>query len=123
MKLLLDTHVFLWWEAKDRRLSEDFRSAIASSGNEVFVSAATVWEIAIKRNIGKLKFAGSAYNAVVRHGFQHLAITSEHAEWAGSMHELHRDPFDRMLIAQADREDMRLVTDDPQIRQYPVRLL
>jgi len=123
MKLLLDTHVFLWWEAKDPRLSEDFQTAIASSANEIFVSAATVWEIAIKRSIGKLKFAGSAHNAVLRHGFQHLPITSTHAEWAGSMHELHRDPFDRMLIAQARQEEMTLVTDDSLIRQYPVRLL
>jgi PIN domain nuclease of toxin-antitoxin system len=120
MKLLLDTHVFLWWEFKDSHLPEAFVAAIESPKNEVFVSAATVWEIAIKRSIGKLKFAGSAHNAVVRHGFQHLAITSAHAEWAGSMPELHRDPFDRMLIAQAKHEDLILVTKDELILRNPV---
>jgi PIN domain nuclease of toxin-antitoxin system len=120
MKLLLDTHVFLWWETNDPHLPEDFGAAIASSANDVFVSAATIWEIAIKRSIGKLQFAGSAHNAVVRHGFQHLSITSAHAEWAGSMPDRHRDPFDRMLIAQADHERLVLMTVDEQVRSYPI---
>jgi PIN domain nuclease of toxin-antitoxin system len=121
MKLLLDTHVFLWWDAKDPQLPEDYRAAIAAPANDVFVSAVSVWEIAIKRSVGKLKFAGSAHNAVVRHGFQHLPITSEHAEWAGSMPERHRDPFDRMLVAQADHEKLVLMTVDSQVLSYPVR--
>ncbi len=120
MKLLLDTHVFLWWDANDPHLPEEYAAAIASPTNEIFVSAATVWEIAIKRSIGKLKFTGSALNAVERHGFQHLSITSAHAESAGSMPELHRDPFDRMLVAQANQENLILVTVDPQISRYPV---
>jgi PIN domain nuclease of toxin-antitoxin system len=120
VRLLLDTHAFLWWDAKDPHLPEQFRTAIASPENDVFVSAATVWEIAIKRTIGKLNFAGSASNAVIRHRFQPLSITPQHAEWAGSMPELHRDPFDRMLIAQAQHEGMILVTMDPQILGYQV---
>lgn len=120
MKLLLDTHAFLWWDAKDPHLPEEFRTAIASPENDVFVSAATVWEIAIKRTLGKLKFVGSANNALIRHGFQPLSITPQHAEWAGSMQDLHRDPFDRVLIAQAQNEGMTLVTLDEQILRYPV---
>jgi PIN domain nuclease of toxin-antitoxin system len=112
--------VLLWWDARDPQLQEDHRDAVASPSNDVFVSAATVWEIAIKRSLGKLKFAGSANNAVVRHGFQPLVITFEHAEWAGSMTALHRDPFDRMLVAQSKLEGLILVTVDPQILRYPV---
>ena len=120
MKLLLDTHAFLWWDAADPRLPERFRTAIASPENEVFVSAASVWEIAIKRTSGKLNFAGSASDAVVKHRFQPLSITPQHAEWAGLMPDVHRDPFDRMLIAQAQQDGMILVTVDPQILRYQV---
>lgn len=121
MRLLLDTHIFLWADVDDPRLSQDFRRAIASPQNEVLVSAVTVWEISIKRSSGKLTFAGSISRAVAEHPkFQALPITPEHAEWAGDLPDLHRDPFDRLLVAQAQLEGLTLVTLDEQILRYQV---
>lgn len=120
MKLLLDTHVFLWWDSADSHLLETFRSAIASRKNEVYVSAATVWEIAIKCASGKLKFQGSASKAIEEHGFVPMPITVENAEWAGSLPQIHRDPFDRLLVAQAQLEGLTLVSVDEQILRYQV---
>jgi PIN domain nuclease of toxin-antitoxin system len=120
MRLLLDTHAFLWWDSKDARLPDGHRLAIASPQNQVFVSALTVWEIAIKRASGKLGFQASAAKAIEEHGFLSLPITVEHAEWAGSLPQLHRDPFDRLLVAQAQLEGLVLVTVDEQILRYQV---
>jgi len=120
MKLLLDTHAFLWWDSGDAHLPETLRSAIASPRNEVYVSAVTVWEIAIKRASGKLNFLASAAKAIEDHGFLPLAITVEHAECAGALPQLHRDPFDRLLVAQAQLEGLVLVTVDEQILRYQV---
>jgi len=94
--------------------------AIASPQNQVYVSAVTVWEIAIKRALGKLKFAGSAGIAIAEDGFVPLPITVEQAEWAGRLPPLHRDPFDRLLVAQAHLEGLVLVTVDEQILRYQV---
>lgn len=120
MDLLLDTHAFLWWDAKDPKLPADLRDAIAWADNRVFVSAVTVWEIAIKRASGKLTFAGSPVAAIKRQSFLPLSITAEHAEWAGQLPQLHRDPFDRLLVAQAHLEGLMLVTVDDQILRYQV---
>lgn len=120
MKLLLDTHVLLWWDSGDRHLPEVLRSAIASPKNDIFVSAVTVWEIAIKRASGKLAFLGSASKAIQQHGFESLPITVEDAEAAGSLPQLHRDPFDRLLVAQAQLEGLVLVSVDEQILKYKV---
>ncbi len=120
MKLLLDTHVFLWWETGEARLSSAFHDAISWPGNPVYVSAATVWEIAIKRATGKLAFRGSAVRAIEKHGFSALPVTVEHAERAGSLPRRHRDPFDRLLVAQAQMEGLTLVTVDEQILRYQV---
>lgn len=120
MKLLLDTHAFLWWDSRDVHLPSVLRSVIASAQNQVFVSAVSVWEIAIKRTSGKLVFGASAAKAIVDHGFFPLPITAEHAEWAGSLPQLHRDPFDRLLVAQAHLEGLTLVTVDEQILRYHV---
>jgi PIN domain nuclease of toxin-antitoxin system len=120
MKLLLDTHAFLWWDSDDDHLLESFRSAIASPQNQVFISAVTVWEIAIKRSLGKLIFGRGLGKAIEDHGFTALPITVEHAEWAGSLPQLHRDPFDRLLVAQAQLEGLVLVTVDDQILKYAV---
>jgi PIN domain nuclease of toxin-antitoxin system len=120
MKLLLDTHVFLWWDAKDVRLPEIFRTAIAASRNQIFVSAVTVWEIAIKRASGKLIFGKSVSQSIEINRFIPLPITVEQAEWAGGLPTLHRDPFDRLLVAQAQLEGLVLVTVDEQILRYPV---
>jgi PIN domain nuclease of toxin-antitoxin system len=120
MKLLLDTHAFLWWDSNDSCLPATLHAAIGSPGNEVYVSAVTVWEIAIKRASGKLIFGASAAKAIEAHGFLPLPITVGHAEWAGGLPQLHRDPFDRLLVAQAQMEGLVLVTVDAQILRYQV---
>ncbi|MGA2219704.1 MAG: type II toxin-antitoxin system VapC family toxin [Terracidiphilus sp.] len=120
MKLLLDTHAFLWWDSNDSNLPEALRLAIASPQNEIFVSAVTVWEIAIKRASAKLTFVGAAANAIQTHGFLPLPISVDHAEAAGALEQLHRDPFDRLLVAQARLEGLVLVTVDEKILRYPV---
>jgi PIN domain nuclease of toxin-antitoxin system len=120
LKLLLDTHAFVWWDAKDAHLPERMREAIASAENQIFVSAVSVWEIAIKRAAGKLIFGGSIASVVEAHGFQSLPILVTHAEWAGSLDRIHNDPFDRMLVAQAQLEGLVLVTADNHILRYQV---
>jgi PIN domain nuclease of toxin-antitoxin system len=121
MRLLLDTHVFLWSETNDARLPKDLHSAVNSAQNQVFVSAATAWEIAIKRASGKLAFGGSVAEAIQRQpDFHPLSVTLEHAEYAGGLPLIHRDPFDRLLVAQAHLEGLTLVTVDPQILRYQV---
>lgn len=120
MKLLLDTHAFLWWDSNDALLPDGLRAAIASPQNQVLVSAVTVWEIAIKRALGKLVFGQGLGKAIEDYGFAALPITVEHAEWAGSLPQLHRDPFDRLLVAQAQLEGLVLVTVDEQIVRYAV---
>jgi PIN domain nuclease of toxin-antitoxin system len=120
MKLLLDTHAFLWWDSKDARLAESLRLAIASPQNEVYVSAVTVWEIAIKRALGKLIFGRPVGKSIEEYGFLPIPITVEHAECAGGLPQLHRDPFDRLLVAQSQLEGLVLVTVDDQILRYQV---
>jgi PIN domain nuclease of toxin-antitoxin system len=120
MRLLLDTHAFLWWETNDAHLPETLRKAIASPRNEVLVSAVAVWEIAIKRASGKLIFGQAVGKAIEGHGFLPLSITVEHAELAGTLPQFHRDPFDRLLVAQAQLEGLVLATVDEQILRYQV---
>ena len=120
MRLLLDTHIVLWWDTDDPRLSAVFRAAVASPESEVFVSAASAWEIGIKRASGKLQIGASVAHTILRHAFIALPVTVEHAEWAGSLPLLHRDPFDRLLVAQAQLEGLVLVTVDDQILRYQV---
>jgi len=120
MRLLLDTHAFLWIDSGDPKLPLSMRVEIQSRQNMVFVSAVTVWEIAIKRASGKLNFALPIGKAIADYGFHSLPISVEHAEWAGALPFVHRDPFDRLLVAQAHLEGLTLVTVDPQILQYQV---
>ena len=121
-KLLLDTHVFLWWQANDDRLSEPVRSAVAEA-DVVFVSAASAWEIAIKVALGRLRIPGSVAEGVAESGFERLPVGFAHAELAGALPAHHRDPFDRMLVAQAVVEDLVLVSADDRIAAYDVKLL
>lgn len=121
MRLLLDTHVLIWWLNDDAALSYDARQAIASQESEVFVSAASVWEIAIKQALGKLDFPIARMAEILdKVGLAPLGIEVHHAILAGSLPRLHADPFDRMLIAQAQHEGMTIVTADPLFRQYAV---
>lgn len=120
MRLLLDTHIFLWWNGRAEMIAGAVRDAIADPVNDVYVSAASVWEIGIKRAIGKLDFSRGIVDAIRGHQFQLLAITGEHAEHAAGLPRHHADPFDRLLVAQADIERMLLATRDPKMRPYGV---
>ena len=118
MNLLLDTHVFLWWDGQDPALSANARGAIAEPGNNVFVCAASVWEIAIKRRFGKLAFHGSASVAIGVNRFHELPILALDAEQAGDLPWPHADPFDRLLVAQAMRLGFTLLTANRSIQSF-----
>jgi PIN domain nuclease of toxin-antitoxin system len=120
VRLLLDTHVFVWWDDENPALSRELRDAIADPVNEIYVSAASVWEIAIKRRRGKIAFTRGIKETVLRNGFRDLPITPDHAEHAGGLPPHHHDPFDRMLIAQTVLESMALGTQDEMMRPYGV---
>lgn len=120
MRLLLDTHVVLWWLADDR-LDDDAKRAIADERNEVFVSAATAWEIAIKAALGKLEAPDDLSLQLGANAFASLDIGIEHALAAGRLPRHHDDPFDRMLVAQASLEQLILVTRDARLAAYGVR--
>ena len=125
MRLLLDTHALLWWLDGDRRLSLKARRAIASESNSILVSAVSAWEITTKARLGKLPgatdVAADVAACVASQGFLPLDITILHAQRAGRLPGAHRDPFDRMLIAQSQIEDVALVSDDDAFDPFDVR--
>ena len=123
MLLLLDTHAFLWWLNDSEELGFKARETIASGDNLVFVSAATAWEVAVKRASGKLDAPGDIASWIVDNHFTPLSIEVEHAVDAAELPFHHRDPFDRILVAQARRIGLTLVTSDEQISAYDVALL
>ena len=123
MNILLDTHVLLWWLADDACLEEKARRAIEDVNNLTFVSAASIWEIVIKKALGKLDLPASFREVLAAESFQALDMTREHAFQVASLPLHHRDPFDRMLVAQCQVEGLTLVTNDPQIRKYDVQIL
>ena len=124
MNLLLDTHVFLWAVDNNPNLSPAAREAIVDGHNIVYVSAATAWEISIKRVIGKLRIPQSDYLEELRlHRLTPLSITTEHVLAVENLPPHHKDPFDRMLIAQAQEEKLTLVTRDPRMKVYDVRII
>jgi PIN domain nuclease of toxin-antitoxin system len=123
VKLLIDTHVFFWWDGQPASISPLLLATIRDQGNEIFVSAASVWEIAIKRTAGKLSFRHEVCSVIAAHGFALLPITGEHAEHAGNLPRHHRDPFDRMLVAQARLERLVLGTQDPKMGTYDIPML
>ena len=122
MNLLLDTQAFLWWLA-DAPIEGAVKDRIADPDALVAVSAASIWEIAIKRALGKLRIEGSMIDEVSSGGFEPLSISFGHAERAGALPAHHRDPFDRMLIAQAQSEGLTLVTRDTAFDAYEVEVL
>lgn len=122
MSLLLDTHVVLWWLADDSTLSDDVKSRLDVEP-DVYVSSATVWEIAIKQAIGKISQPPDLPDVIRNSGFRELRINFEHAITAGRLPLLHRDPFDRMLVAQARCENLTLVTRDADCQKYEVDVL
>ncbi len=124
MNLLLDTHTFLWAIDDNPRLSQKARNAIIDGNNIVFVSAATAWEIAIKKSIGKLRIPNGDYLEELKlHRFTPLDITTEHALTVENLPSHHKDPFDRMLIAQAQVEKLTLITGDSKIKAYTVPII
>ena len=120
MRLLLDTHTFLWWVSDWREIAEPAREVIADPNNEVFVSAVSGWEIGIKKARGRLVAPDNLAAVVEEKRFEHLPLTFDHAERAATLPPRHRDPFDRMLIAQAQAEGLTLVTRDSRIPLYDV---
>ena len=122
-RLLLDTHAALWALAEPEALSSPARMALEDAGNEVFVSVVSAWEIAIKRALGKLEAPDDLEGALRMQGFEPLLMTFRHAARAGSLPPHHSDPFDRMLVAQAEAEGLVLVTRDARIPLYGVRTM
>jgi PIN domain nuclease of toxin-antitoxin system len=127
VQALLDTHALLWWLSDDPALTKPARKIIAEIKNVMFVSAASAWEIAIKVRLGKLPTATDLVadftGHLEREGFQTLAISGEHAIRAGLLPGIHKDPFDRMLIAQAQAENMPIVSNEALFDTYGVRRL
>ena len=122
MKLLLDTHLLLWAAGQPDRLSEQARSLIEAPQNELFFSAASLWEVVIKRTLGREDFKVDARllrRGLLDNGYSELPIGSEHAVAMDSLPPIHKDPFDRILVAQALVEGITLLTADPLVAQYP----
>ncbi|CAN1603636.1 Type II toxin-antitoxin system VapC family toxin [Pseudomonas mediterranea] len=122
-RLLLDTHALLWWLSDDPALGADARQMMVEPRNQVLVSAASIWEISIKQAKGMLEAPEDLEALVEDEGFTKLPISLFHGQQAGKLPEIHRDPFDRMLIAQAQAEGLELVTADGIIPQYGVRVV
>lgn len=123
MNLLLDTHVLLWWLNADPALSKKAQAAVADRKNMVFVSAVVVWEIRIKAALGKLEIPHNFKEVLESQPFEMLDITVEHAHAASDLPPHHRDPFDRMLVAQAKVEGFTLMTHDVRLKKYKVSLI
>ncbi len=123
MRLLLDTHVLLWWLANARALGREAKEAIADGQAFVVVSAASAWEISIKRALGRLSAPAELEGQLQRHRFAPLPISIAHGLRAGELPPHHSDPFDRLLVAQAEIEGLTVVTRDPNISRYGVPVL
>ena len=122
MKLLLDTHLLLWAAGTPERLSVEARDLIEAAGNELVFSAASLWEVAIKHGLGRADFQVDVRllrRGLLDNGYSELTIGSEHAVAVESLPGLHKDPFDRILVAQAMVEGITLLTSDTQVSQYP----
>ncbi|MFO7985492.1 MAG: type II toxin-antitoxin system VapC family toxin [Desulfatiglandaceae bacterium] len=124
--MLLDTHIFLWWLFDDPQLPAGIKRFVKDKNNAIFVSAASVWEITTKFRLGKLpdaaEVAGNVPEWIVRAGFESMPVTAEHAQLAGAWDLSHRDPFDRMLAAQAKLEKMPLASVDILLKDFPVEI-
>ncbi|MDM8558065.1 type II toxin-antitoxin system VapC family toxin [Candidatus Parabeggiatoa sp. HSG14] len=125
MKLfLLDTHILLWWLCNSSRLHPKIRKLIANPDNEIYISPASVWEASIKRELGRLEFDDEELlTAIESGGFLEVAVTIRHGLIAGSLPRHHEDPFDRMLIAQAQVENFSIITHDAKFKYYEVPII
>jgi PIN domain nuclease of toxin-antitoxin system len=123
VKLLLDTHIYLWWLATPTMMADEARIAIANPRNHVFVSSVSIIEIAIKQANGKLKTEEAPETMLESCRFHEMPLTVAHAAALRNLPPIHKDPFDRLLAAQALTEGMTLVTRDPVLRQYAVPII
>ncbi|MEW5762516.1 MAG: type II toxin-antitoxin system VapC family toxin [Bacillota bacterium] len=127
MRVLLDTHVFLWWITDDERLSPRAREVMVEGRNTLVLSAASGWEMAVKAQLGRLSVAGDFASflseQLALNGIDTLPVTMAHALHVFELPAHHRDPFDRLLVAQALLEGMPIVTADPEIARYPVEVI
>jgi len=117
-KYLLDTHIFLWWMSDAEQLSTEVFDIISDGSNQIYISSATIWEIAIKEALGKLEVDADLDHAIEENGFVELKVSAICANATKKLEQIHRDPFDRMLIAQAIEGDITLITVDGYIVQY-----
>ncbi len=122
MNILLDTRIILWWLSNDRSLSDNHRTLITDTDNVCFISAASIWEISIKSALGKLIIPFNYIDELQSEGFQELSITWKHSRLVRELPLHHRDPFARMLIAQAKLENCILLTADTKIKQYDIAI-
>jgi PIN domain nuclease of toxin-antitoxin system len=123
MNILLDTHVLIWALENNSTLTDSAVNSIVDGGNMVFVSSASVWEISIKQKLGKLEAPDNLLEEISLHRFTPLHINVDHAQLAGNLPLLHKDPFDRMLIAQSMIEKLVLLTRDESIAKYDINIL
>ena len=123
MKLILDTHILLWWWDDSPKLPQAARDLIADLDNEVFVSAVSITEIAVKKSIGRLEVDDDFADGIADDGFAELPLTAAHGGRLAQLPLIHKDPFDRMLVVQAQAEDATLITVDDKVRQYDVKTL
>jgi len=127
MRVLLDTHVFLWWITDDAKLPDSIRNFISDGNNELFFSAASCWEIAIKSNLGRIslshKIESFLPEQMVLNAVQGLPIQISHALYVINLPDHHRDPFDRIIVAQAQLEKMAIITSDPLVTKYDVDVI
>lgn len=123
MKYLLDTHVFIWWMEENRRLSAETKAIIDDPLNDIFISVVTPWEIVIKIKAKKLKVPKNYASYVLNSIFELLPIEISHVLGIEKLPDIHKDPFDRILISQARAENLTLITHDPKIWEYKVPLI
>lgn len=127
MRYLLDTHAFLWFVSDDDKLSSNAKLIIQDGNNEIYFSAASAWEMSIKAKLGRLKFETNLESFIIEqltaNSFSPLAITISHSLYTEKLPQIHKDPFDRMIISQSKVENMILMTGDKQIRKYDVSIV
>ena len=127
MKLLLDTHTFLWWITDNPRMSPKARDVVEDAGNEIFFSAASGWEIAIKARLGRLHLPENPSSYLTKqltmNAIQSLAITMSHSLYVFNLPDIHKDPFDRIIVAQAILENMPLLTKDCMLTEYGIQVI
>ena len=123
MNVLLDTRLILWWLNDDEKLIAEHRNIITTVENICFISAASIWEISIKQKLGKLQIPANYIEELKKEGFQELPVSWDHCSLVSVLPLIHRDPFDRLLIAQSKLENLTLISADEMIKQYDISVI